>query len=432
MALPRRLSAIAGRARLSSSPIPRTSGAGIKSTRRFSTEAVSDPSNRVQVYTSRSLDPFLNLSIEHFLLQKTPPDSTVLFLYANRPCVVIGRNQNPWVEANLHLLHRRGVLDADSFAYGDRRGDGEEDADDEDDGVVLVRRRSGGGTVFHDLGNMNYSVICPAASFDRDKHAEVVVRALQYLGVRTARVNERHDIVVSGSSASTHSPPTSTSQGKGGGGEEGEEIKTYKVSGSAYKLTRQRALHHGTCLLSSPHIARIGAFLRSPAAAYIKARGVESVRSPVRNIGGVSNLAFEHAIVREFELLYGAGTAELVGESAARVKEALGIPDIAKGYAELKSPDWLYAQTPQFTFSTHASASDPRARPAPPFSPPSSSEFHAEMTVRHGQITEISGGGLPQSLTTKYLHHIADWRDEVDAPEVGAWFNSLFGLPRGK
>ncbi|PNH32867.1 hypothetical protein BJF96_g3933 [Verticillium dahliae] len=60
---------------------------------------------RTQVYISRSSDPFLNLSIEHHLLQTTPSESTVLFLYTNRPSVVIGRNQNPWLELNLPLLH---------------------------------------------------------------------------------------------------------------------------------------------------------------------------------------------------------------------------------------------------------------------------------------------------------------------------------------
>ena len=33
-------------------------------------------------------DPYLNLSVEHYLLQRTAPESTALFLYANRPSVV--------------------------------------------------------------------------------------------------------------------------------------------------------------------------------------------------------------------------------------------------------------------------------------------------------------------------------------------------------
>ncbi|KAL8648392.1 MAG: hypothetical protein Q9226_006018, partial [Calogaya cf. arnoldii] len=78
------------------------------------------------IYVSRSNDVAVNLSIEHYLFQKSHPASTVLFLYVNKPCIVIGTNQNPWSEVNHTLLR---------------------------DEIKVIRRRSGGGTVFHDLGN---------------------------------------------------------------------------------------------------------------------------------------------------------------------------------------------------------------------------------------------------------------------------------------
>jgi lipoate-protein ligase A len=294
---------------------------GFSCIRRFS-DAVSHPSNRVQIYVSRSRDPCLNLSIEHYLLQKSTPESVVLFLYTNRPCVVIGRNQNPWLEVNLGLLNRPGLL-APFTSLGASRGAGRDQveagsADSKDEGVQLVRRRSGGGTVFHDEGNVNYSVICPPAAFDRNTHAEMVVRALRSLGVETARVNERHDIVVDAAGGGSVAPDT------------------FKISGSAYKLTRLRSLHHGTCLLSTPNLDRIGQFLHSPAAPYIKARGVESVRSKITNVG-VENRAFEDAVVAEFGSMYGNIEAETISEI-----EAEEVSDIVEGYKELNvSPPLL-------------------------------------------------------------------------------------------
>ncbi|KAI2615103.1 hypothetical protein GGR54DRAFT_614063 [Hypoxylon sp. NC1633] len=368
---------------------------GITGCRLFTTEAVSHPSNRVQVYISRATDPYLNLSIEHFLLQKSPPDSVVLFLYTNRPCVVIGRNQNPWVEVNLGLLRKSGVRDGNGNDAGE---------------VLLVRRRSGGGTVFHDSGNVNYSVICPPAAFDRNKHAAMVVRALSSLGVPNTRVNERHDIVLD------VSPSRSTSS-----------IETYKISGSAYKLTRLRSLHHGTCLLSSPNLSLVSPLLHSPAAPYIKARGVESVRSPIRNVGLPHNdtSGFEEAIVAEFGLMYGNVDAEVISATeATRILD--DEPAIAKGCAELKSLDWIYTQTPQFTFSTHPTPEDPRQRPDLPAYLPSN--FRTVATVRHGQIVDVSGPDLPQSLSSTYLHHVTDWRAKVDDEAVGGWLNGLFGV----
>ncbi|TVY88014.1 putative lipoate-protein ligase A, partial [Lachnellula willkommii] len=252
-------------------------------------QRATSPTTRTntQIYISQSKNPYVNLSIEHYLLQNTHADSTILFLYINRPCVVIGRNQNPWVEVNLGLL-QNGPIKPD-----------------------LVRRRSGGGTVFHDEGNVNYSVICPTAKFDRDIHAEMVVRALRRLGVESVRVNERHDIVMD---------PDQNDQGP---------VK--KISGSAYKLTRLRSLHHGTCLIRSPLLQYIRDSLRSPAKPYITARGVDSVPSPIRNVGSLSTDEFTRAVVEEFQEMYGEDREPFyVGDKERK------IPDIKKGIDELK------------------------------------------------------------------------------------------------
>ena len=310
---------------------------GCAASRSFSEAAAAHPANRTQIYISRSRDPLVNLSVEHRLLQTSHPESTILILYVNRPCVVFGRNQNPWLEVNLNRL-REGRDDGDGSG---RPGE-----------VQLVRRRSGGGTVFHDEGNVNFSVICPPPAFNRDKHAEMVVRALGRLGRANTRVNERHDIVMD-------VPPTDG----GGGGGGSTPAKTFKISGSAYKLTRLRSLHHGTCLLRSPNLGLISPLLRSPAEPFIKARGVESVRSPVANVG-VDPEAFVDAVAAEFERLHGSPTVragfgdEVVAEGGDALRE---------GYGEMTARAWTFGQTPKFTFSTRPTEEDPRERPALPF-----------------------------------------------------------------
>lgn len=149
--------------------------------------------------------------------------------------------------------------------------------------VALVRRRSGGGTVFHDYGNLNYCVICPAATFTRDKHAKMVTQAIRTQDAR-ARVNERHDIVLDQDALEIEKDKLSGADlCRSSNHPNGVSLK---ISGSAYKLTRQRALHHGTCLISSPNIDNISRYLKSPARPFMKARGVESVRSPIGNILG--------------------------------------------------------------------------------------------------------------------------------------------------
>ena len=89
-------------------------------------------------------DPFENLAREalfcRFAAQTGEP---LLYLWQNAPCVVIGVNQNPWLECDLT------AMDAD--------------------GVMLVRRRTGGGAVYHDGGNLNYSLCLPEALFDESR-----------------------------------------------------------------------------------------------------------------------------------------------------------------------------------------------------------------------------------------------------------------------
>ena len=273
----------------------------------------------MQSYISTSHDPFLNLSIEHYLLQRSAPDSALLFLYRNRPSIIIGRNQNPWLEVNLALLNASSHLpETEPPGLG---------------AVDLVRRRSGGGTVFHDEGNVNWTIICPSSKFTRDKHAEMVVRALRSCGVDRARVNERHDIVLDQGKRSGRSDPDDThvtpyTQTNNDG------PRPLKVSGSAYKLTRNRALHHGTCLLSSPNLNVIPHYLHSPAKPFITARGVESVSSPVGNIL-VEETDFTKAVSEQFAKMYPIQQRLQSGEVG---EELLDIDEIRKGFDELKVP----------------------------------------------------------------------------------------------
>ncbi|KAK1068308.1 hypothetical protein LTR74_005806 [Friedmanniomyces endolithicus] len=379
--------------------------------RSLSQSALDRLAQPVQSYISTSRDPYLNLSIEHHLLQKSAPVSTILFLYVNRPSIIIGRNQNPWLEVNLALLDPvpQSQPETEPAGLGN---------------VDLVRRRSGGGTVFHDEGNVNWTVICPPKAFTRDKHAEMVVRALRSCGGERSRVNERHDIVLDQGERiadvdpdDTHLTPYTRRAGI-------SEIKPLKVSGSAYKLTRQRALHHGTCLLSSPNLNIIPDYLHSPAKPHITARGVESVSSPVGNIL-LSNEHFTNAVRSKFDGMYRSpkGTEHIeVGE------DWLEHQAVKEGYAELKSREWTFLQTPQFTISTSAD---------PAFT------MDVELTVRNGAVSSghLRHRGsaelvdLDKHSIGQRVHDIKSWPEtlshmfaRVDSAEcgrLGAWFERM-------
>ncbi|CUM55090.1 unnamed protein product [Debaryomyces tyrocola] len=162
------------------------------------------------IFVSKLKDPYLNLAIEDSIYNDMPiPENESkenynrLMFYKNWPCAVIGKNQNPWKEVNLPLLNSLHI--------------------------PLVRRRSGGGTVVHDLGNVNYSFMTTKPKFDRFKFAEIIRDSVnKHPDIKyKLKVSERGDI-------------TTVTQPDG---------IDYKVSGSAYKLSKGKSYHHGTMLL---------------------------------------------------------------------------------------------------------------------------------------------------------------------------------------
>ncbi|KAH9939952.1 hypothetical protein B0H21DRAFT_697910 [Amylocystis lapponica] len=270
--------------------------------RALSTSSRVSLSPKHAIYVSKSTNPYFNLSLEDWLFRHKSPKDPLLLLYRDTPCVVIGRNQNPWKEVNLRVSH--------------------------DTGVPFIRRRSGGGAVYHasDLGNTNFSIHLPRVSFDRHATAQVVLAAVRSLGI-DANVNDRNDICVG----------------------EDKISRVPCLPCSAYKIVNNRAYHHGTMLISS-RLDMLGDLLHSNSKDTIDTKGVASVRSPVRNLQqsapSVDHAAFVDAVVAAFRREYS------VDEEICAVEhdeDMDGIEYVRHGIAELPSWQWAYGQTPEFT-----------------------------------------------------------------------------------
>ena len=124
-------------------------------------------------YESDSLDPAWNLALEEVLFQTLPEGRPCLYLWRNSPSVIIGKNQCAVDEVDRSFLEAHGIR--------------------------LVRRLSGGGAVYHDPGNLNYSVILDMDSPTADDFffSYPVIRALAALGIHAVR-SGRNDLLIDG------------------------------------------------------------------------------------------------------------------------------------------------------------------------------------------------------------------------------------------
>ena len=122
--------------------------------------------------TTDTYDATLNLATEE-LLVNADDGRDVIMLWQNDPVVVVGRHQNTELQVDRAYCAARNI--------------------------VVVRRLSGGGAVYHDRGNLCYTVITrnsQGGAPDFERFARPVIEALQRLGVRDARLSGRNDLCV--------------------------------------------------------------------------------------------------------------------------------------------------------------------------------------------------------------------------------------------
>lgn len=246
----------------------------------------------LRVCLAQHHDPFFNLATEDFLFQTLAKNQELLYLWRNQKTIVIGRFQNPWLECNLAAMQA--------------------------DNVLLARRQSGGGAVYHDLGNTNFTFISERCNFDIKRNFSIVTKALAELGI-TSEVEGRNDIVASGK----------------------------KVSGSAFRLSQERAFHHGTLLIETD-LTALQKYL-TPDQKKLAAKGVRSVASRVGTLcefqPEVTHERVTQALIEQFTTHYGGEvTFEELTPEVLTTK-----PLVSESHRQYSSWAWRFGQTPSFS-----------------------------------------------------------------------------------
>ncbi len=259
---------------------------------------------KIKVMISETFNPWFNLATEDWIFRDMDPETQILFLWRNQETVVIGLFPNPWAECNLEKMDQ--------------------------DNILLTRRQSGGGAVFHDLGNTNFTFLSGRADYDKAVNNKIITNALAQFGIE-AKASGRNDIIVSQTEAG--------------------ETSDRKISGSAFKETKDRCFHHGTLLINA-NLAKLGEYL-SPAKKKLVSKGITSVRSRVANLSDlnpeVSHDTLCKAIISEFFKHYGSKCEiEILDESKLKT-----IPALSTYFDKLKDWNWRFGETPEFDHHLH-------------------------------------------------------------------------------
>jgi len=216
--------------------------------------------------------------------------------WQSSPSVIIGKHQNTMAEVNINFINKNNI--------------------------PVIRRISGGGTVYHDEGNINYTII--TSSENRDKLIDFVeftkpiIGFLDSLGLKAVYEGKNNLTIV----------------GK-------------KFSGNSAHVFKNRILNHGTILFNTNLDNLESAINHSNYK--IKDKSVRSIRANVANIlpqltQAISINLFKEKLINYFKNYFSISSINQLSESDATEINKL----IENKY---KLWDWNYGYSPSYTYS---------------------------------------------------------------------------------
>lgn len=243
-----------------------------------------------------STDVYYNMAFDEYALEQLPLDEPLFYLWQNRPAVIIGINQNIHAEVDINYARQHDI--------------------------AVARRITGGGAVYHDLGNLNYTIVGRSTDIERDypEYTRHMLQALQALGLQ-AELSGRNDILVDG----------------------------HKVSGYAKRVYKDRLMVHGT-LMYNVDIERLTHAL-TPPTHKLETKGIASVKSRVANLCDyLPHITDICELSKELERYLSRGYQDL--EYQLTDTQCCHISTTAQ--SKFASSDWIYGRSPGSSTVTYA------------------------------------------------------------------------------
>jgi len=247
-------------------------------------------------------DPQINLATEEVLFRDYFEEEDLLIIWRSEPAFIVGRNQNPFLEINPDYRKK---------------------------GIPVLRRISGGGTVYSDMGTLNFSIVTRDFKSKVNNYMyflEPVIEMLKSYGIDASFKPKSHIV-----------------------------IHNKKISGNAQCFQKDRLLHHGTLLyntdLSKIDDALIG-FNESATGSHILSnkQGVINIFEYLPSRVSMTDL--ENALIRSFQTFFDISNHPYV----INAKQHELIFRLAN--EKYRSWNWNYGKTPTFEITKQIKGTD--------------------------------------------------------------------------
>lgn len=242
-----------------------------------------------------------NLATEQYLMNNVEFDEPLVLFYIQKPCIIVGRNQNTLEEINSEYIKEHNI--------------------------TVTRRISGGGAVYDDLGNISFSFVVNSDDDnfgDFKKLTKSIIDALKDMGATTAEVSGRNDLMVDGK----------------------------KFSGNAMYTKNGKMFSHGT-LAYDVDLSVLADALNVPADK-IASKGIKSVKSRVTNVKPYLKPEYQSLTTEEFRDKLILELFHTDDMSKISDKEYQLTDNDKKAIQKLNADfyynwDWVYGKSPDFS-----------------------------------------------------------------------------------
>lgn len=316
-------------------------------------------------YISKTHDTAFNIALEEYCFKQLKDEDEIFLLWINEPSIIVGKYQNTIEEINTEYTREKGIH--------------------------VIRRISGGGSVYHDLNNLNYTIISNRdkgqEGFNFKEFSKPIIETLAELGVE-AEFTGRNDL----------------------------EIDGQKFCGNAQAYIKDRVMHHG-CLLFNVDFSALGNALKV-SKDKIESKGVKSVRSRVTNI--LPHLKTPITVEK-----FGDKIMEYMKKQYPDMKEYVFSKEeldyIAKRAEIKRSWEWNYGESPEFNITRgkrfkngkiqiFATVENSRIK---------NIKFYGDFFGKNEDLSEI------ENLLKNVKYTVEDVKKKLESIDIGEYFSKF-------